>query len=131
MGNVPVLGSALEGIGDFIRQQRRQAHVSLRQLAELADVSNPYLSQIERGLRKPSAEVLRQIAGALQISTSAMFERAGLLQPREGSDVATAIAADPTLTERQKKLLMALYEQFQQFRGQAQGDASRPLATTE
>jgi len=99
-------------IGDFIRDLRRNAGVSLRQLADRAGVSNPYLSQIERGLRKPSAEVLQQIAGALRVSTPVMYLRAGLLDAREGHDVLAAIAADPDLTISQKQSLTQIYETF-------------------
>lgn len=99
-------------IGDFIRHLRRTAGVSLRQLAEKAGVSNPYLSQIERGLRKPSAEVLQQIAGALRVSTPVMYLRAGLLDAKEGQGVLAAIAADPELTLAQKQSLTQIYESF-------------------
>jgi transcriptional regulator with XRE-family HTH domain len=99
-------------IGDFIRDLRRGAGVSLRQLAEKAGVSNPYLSQVERGLRKPSAEVLAQIASALRVSTPVMYLRAGLLDARDGQEVATAIAADPDLTVAQKQTLTQIYETF-------------------
>ena len=99
-------------IGVFIRDLRRNARISLRQLAEQAGVSNPYLSQIERGLRRPSAEVLAQLAGALRISTPLMYLRAGLLDSREGHDVLPAIAADPDLTIAQKQSLTQIYETF-------------------
>src|SRR6266550_5274068 len=89
-------------IGGFIRDLRQAAKISLRQLAERAGVSNPYLSQIERGLRKPSAEVLQQLASALRVSTPAMYLRAGLLDAKEGQGVLAAIAADPDLTMAQK-----------------------------
>ncbi|MEE6311298.1 helix-turn-helix domain-containing protein [Plantactinospora veratri] len=99
-------------IGGFIRDLRRNAKISLRQLAEQAGVSNPYLSQIERGLRKPSAEVLQQLASALRVSTPAMYLRAGLLDDREGQGVLAAIAADPDLTMPQKQSLSQIYETF-------------------
>lgn len=99
-------------IGSFIRDLRRNARISLRQLAEQSGVSNPYLSQIERGLRKPSAEVLAQIASALRVSTPVMFLRAGLLDPGHGPGVLTAIAADPQLTVSQKQALSQIYETF-------------------
>ncbi|MFY1689605.1 helix-turn-helix domain-containing protein [Plantactinospora sp. WMMB782] len=99
-------------IGGFIRDLRRGAKISLRQLAEQAGVSNPYLSQIERGLRKPSAEVLQQLASALRVSTPAMYLRAGLLDDREGQGVLAAIAADPDLTMSQKQSLSQIYETF-------------------
>ncbi|WP_433082871.1 helix-turn-helix domain-containing protein [Dactylosporangium sp. CA-052675] len=98
-------------LGGFIRDLRRNARISLRQLAEQAGVSNPYLSQIERGLRKPSAEVLAQLAGALRVSTPLMYLRAGLLE-REGHDVLSAIAADSDLTVAQKQSLTQIYETF-------------------
>jgi transcriptional regulator with XRE-family HTH domain len=104
-------GSA--AIGDFIREQREQAHVSLRQLARLAGVSNPYLSQIERGLRKPSADILQQIANGLRISAEQLYIRAGILDNREGSvEVVGAILADAKLAERHKQVLIDIYESF-------------------
>ena len=99
-------------IGGFIRDLRQAAKISLRQLADRAGVSNPYLSQIERGLRKPSAEVLQQLASALRVSTPAMYLRAGLLDTREGHGVLPAIAADPELTLAQKQSLTQIYETF-------------------
>jgi transcriptional regulator with XRE-family HTH domain len=98
-------------LGAFIRDLRRNARISLRQLAQQAGVSNPYLSQIERGLRKPSAEVLAQLANALRVSTPMMYLRAGLLE-REGHDVQAAIAADADLTVAQKQSLTQIYETF-------------------
>lgn len=100
-------------IGDFIREQRELAQVSLRQLAATAGVSNPYLSQIERGLRKPSAEILQQIAKALRISAEQLYVRAGILEDRAiDSDVVPTILADSGLTERQKTVLIEIYESF-------------------
>jgi transcriptional regulator with XRE-family HTH domain len=99
-------------IGEFIRDLRRNARISLRELAERAGVSNPYLSQIERGLRRPSAEVLGQIAGALRISTPLMYLRAGLLNEKDGQGVLAAIAGDPDLTVAQKQSLTQIYETF-------------------
>ncbi len=104
--------AASRDLGEFIRELRNNARISLRQLAEQAGVSNPYLSQIERGLRKPSAEVLQQIANALRVSTPLMYLRAGLLAEREGQGVLAAIAADPDLTDRHKKTLIEIYEAF-------------------
>src|SRR5512144_3098860 len=100
-------------LGDYIREQRRSAQISLRQLARLAGVSNPYLSQIERGLRKPSAEILQQIAKALRISAEALYVQAGILEDR-GADtnVPAAIRADVTINERQKQVLLEIYESF-------------------
>ncbi len=99
-------------IGGFIRDLRHNARISLRQLAEQAGVSNPYLSQVERGLRKPSAEVLAQIAAALRVSTPMMYLRAGLLDGKDGPSVVDAIAADPDLTVAQKQSLTQIYETF-------------------
>lgn len=100
-------------IGDYIRQQREQAKISLRQLAEQAGVSNPYLSQVERGLRKPSVEILQQIAKGLRISAEALYVQAGILQDRPGdSGVRSALLTDPQLTERQKQVLIEIYESF-------------------
>jgi transcriptional regulator with XRE-family HTH domain len=99
-------------IGEFIRDLRRNARISLRQLAEQAGVSNPYLSQIERGLRKPSAEVLQQLASALRVSTPLMYLRAGLLDAKEGQGVLAAIAADNDLTVAQKQSLTQIYQTF-------------------
>ncbi len=101
------------GIGEFIREQREQAQVSVRQLARLADISNPYLSQVERGLRKPSAEILAQLAKALRISAEQLYVRAGILEERPGDpELVAAILADPVLTERQKQVLVDIYATF-------------------
>ncbi|RKN39113.1 helix-turn-helix domain-containing protein [Micromonospora endolithica] len=105
-------GKDLPDVGAFIRDLRRNAKISLRQLADQAGVSNPYLSQIERGLRKPSAEVLQQLASALRVSTPAMYLRAGLLDDKEGQGVLAAIAVDPELTMAQKQSLTQIYETF-------------------
>lgn len=104
----------VEGLGDYLREQRGQAQMSLRQLAELTDVSNPYLSQIERGLRRPSAEVLQQIAKALRISAESLYVRAGILDADESGArmVEDAIALDSRLTERQKTALLDIYRSF-------------------
>jgi len=105
--------SDVRHLGDYIREQRRDSNVSLRQLAKSAGVSNPYLSQIERGLRKPSAEILQQIAKALRISAEALYIQAGILEQREGSRIVPdAVQADETLTERQKQVLLEIYESF-------------------
>ena len=101
-----------EDVGAFIRDLRQTAKISLRQLAERAGVSNPYLSQIERGLRKPSAEVLQQLASALRVSTPAMYLRAGLLDSEGQHGVLAAIAVDPDLTIAQKQSLSQIYETF-------------------
>jgi transcriptional regulator with XRE-family HTH domain len=103
----------VRNLGDYIREQRSSAQISLRQLATLAGVSNPYLSQIERGLRKPSAEILQQIAKALRISAEALYVQAGILEERYGdSDVPAAILSDAHLAERQKQVLLELYEAY-------------------
>jgi transcriptional regulator with XRE-family HTH domain len=100
-------------LGDYIRDQRKSAQYSLRQLAAAADVSNPYLSQIERGLKKPSAEILQQIAKALRISAETLYVRAGFLEDRGGSsDVVAAILTDPAIGDRHKRVLIDIYESF-------------------
>lgn len=100
-------------LGDYLREQRHGAKLSLRQLAEAAGVSNPYLSQVERGLRKPSAEVLGQIARGLRISAEALYVRAGILEERgDRVEVETAVLADPHLSERQRTVLLDIYETF-------------------
>jgi transcriptional regulator with XRE-family HTH domain len=103
----------VKSIGDYIREQREQARISLRQLAQQAGVSNPYLSQIERGLRKPSADILQQIAKGLRISAEALYVQAGILEDRPAdSGVRSALLADPELSERQKQVLIEIYESF-------------------
>jgi transcriptional regulator with XRE-family HTH domain len=104
--------AAVGDIGAYIRAQREHAKVSLRQLARTAGVSNPYLSQIERGLRTPSAEILQQIARALRISAEALYVRAGILEQRPTGAVTDAILADPHLTERHKQVLLDVYQSF-------------------
>ena len=110
---VEELDKRLADVGDFIRTQREVARLSVRRLADLAGVSNPYLSQIERGLRRPSAEILQQIAKALQISAETLYERAGFLNPDASArGVREAIAADPLLTPEQQQALLNVYESF-------------------
>jgi transcriptional regulator with XRE-family HTH domain len=100
-------------LGAYIREQRRLGHLSLRKLSEQAGVSNPYLSQIERGLRKPSAEILQQIANALHISAETLYIRAGILEERTGDhDLVREIRRDPQLSEEQKKTLIHIYQSF-------------------
>ena len=99
-------------LGEFIRDQRRVGHLSLRKLSEMAGISNPYLSQIERGLRKPSAEILQQIARALEISSETLYVRAGILEERDGGDLVAEIRRDPMLSEEQKKTLIRIYMSF-------------------
>jgi transcriptional regulator with XRE-family HTH domain len=104
-------------VGEFIRSQRRLADLSLRQLAALAKVSNPYLSQVERGIHKPSAEVLKGIADALHISAETLYARAGLIEPRDGEarpSVEEAVRLDPDLTTAQKEALISVYHSFKQ-----------------
>lgn len=108
------LGSSL---GDYLREQRQTAQLSLRQLSELAGVSNPYLSQIERGLKRPSAEILQQLAKGLEVSAESLYVKAGILDaevahPPATPDVRRAIAADGHLTARQKKALLDIYESY-------------------
>jgi len=116
-------------LGEYLRDQRRTAQLSLRQLADAAGVSNPYLSQIERGLRKPSAEVLQQVAKALRISAETLYVRAGILdaeRDRDEVETRAVIIADPTLNERQKQVLLQIYESFRKENGfgiGAEGDA--------
>lgn len=109
-------------LGEFLREQRRNAQLSLRQLADAAGVSNPYLSQIERGLRKPSADILQQLAKALRISAETLYVQAGILderRDREGLEVHSAILTDPWLTEKQKQVLVQVYESFRKENGHA------------
>ncbi len=106
-----------ESLGDYLREQRQSARMSLRQLSELAGVSNPYLSQIERGLKKPSAEILQQLAKGLEISAETLYVRAGILEERAASTeptpgVVEAIEADPLLTRRQREALVDIYTSF-------------------
>ena len=118
-------------IGEYIRQQREQAKISMRQLASAAGVSNPYLSQIERGLRRPSAEILQQIAKGLRISAEALYVQAGILEDRRpDSGVRAAVLADPELTERQKQVLLEIYESFRRelAAGQSLSAAAGSLA---
>ena len=103
----------VKSIGDYIREQREQARISMRQLAQQAGVSNPYLSQIERGLRKPSADILQQIAKGLRISAEALYVQAGILDDRPAdTGVRSALLADAELSERQKQVLIEIYESF-------------------
>ena len=100
-------------VGAFIRDQRQVGRISLRKLSEMAGISNPYLSQIERGLRKPSADILQQIAKALRISAETLYIRAGILEEREGEeDVTMAVLRDAQLNEEQKQTLLRIYRSF-------------------
>lgn len=116
-------------LGDYLKEQRTTARLSLRQLADQAGVSNPYLSQIERGLRKPSAEVLGQIAKGLRMSSEVLYMRAGLLEERPSGPVRDALLADTSLTERQKQVLLEIYESFR--RENAPGTDTQPEETGE
>ena len=106
------VSTAVTDIGSFIRSQRESAEVSLRQLAKRAGVSNPYLSQIERGLRKPSADVLAQIAKGLSVSAEVLSAQAGIVERRPASPVVDALLADTAISERQKQVLVEIYETF-------------------
>lgn len=109
--------SRLRDLGEFIRDQRRHARLSLRKLSEQAGISNPYLSQIERGLRKPSAEILQSIAKGLRISAETLYVRAGILEERDDAhDLEAAILSNPTISERQKQALVEIYHSFQRER---------------
>jgi transcriptional regulator with XRE-family HTH domain len=115
------VGKTVESLGDYLREQRVTARLSLRQLAEQAGVSNPYLSQIERGLRRPSAEVLQQLAKALRISAEQLYLRAGIVSPDKGvgGSVELAVLGDPSLSERQKQTLLDVYASFLALNGVA------------
>lgn len=119
------VGRTVESLGEYLKEQRVSAKLSLRQLADQTGVSNPYLSQIERGLRKPSAEVLQQIAKALRISAEQVYVRAGILDPSEGrgGSVELAVLADSRLTERQKQSLLDVYASFLALNNRVAPDA--------
>jgi transcriptional regulator with XRE-family HTH domain len=115
----------LGDVGRYIREQRRQAELSLRKLASQAGVSNPYLSQIERGLRQPSARILKDIAKALRISAETLYVRAGILDEQaEAADLEVGILRDPHLTERQKQVLIDVYRSFR-------ADGAAPASAAE
>ncbi len=114
----------LRDLGSYIRSQRNSAQLSLRNLAKLAGVSNPYLSQIERGLRKPSAEILQAIAKALEISSETLYVKAGILEERDDlPDLEGAIVRDPWLTDPQRQTLVEMYRSFRQL-NQMQSDSA-------
>ncbi len=122
---------ASAAIGEFIREQREQAQVSLRQLARLAGVSNPYLSQVERGLRKPSADILAQIAKGLRISAEQLYIRAGILEAQVGApEVVAAILADERISERQKQVLIEIYTSFCRDSGPGADAAAQQIHDT-
>lgn len=112
MGVVASISDRVGDLGSYLREQREHARLSLRQLATLAGVSNPYLSQVERGLRRPSAEVLQQIANGLRISAEALYVRAGILDEHPRPDVEAAVHADPLLSDRQKRVILDIYASF-------------------
>jgi transcriptional regulator with XRE-family HTH domain len=119
----------VNSIGEYIREQREQAKISMRQLAQAAGVSNPYLSQIERGLRKPSADILQQIAKGLRISAEALYVQAGILEDRPAdSGVRSALLADPHLAERQKQVLIEIYESFRRENAAAAAESQQAAA---
>ena len=117
MSRIPLGPLAGNSLGDYLREQRQSAKLSLRQLSALAGISNPYLSQIERGLKKPSAEILQQLAKGLEVSAESLYVRAGILDERHGHaaeplDTRAVIGADPNLTDRQKAALLDIYDSF-------------------
>ena len=120
------VGRTVESLGGYLREQRTQAELSLRQVAAMAGVSNPYLSQVERGLRKPSAEVLQGLAKALRISAETLYVRAGILDPDEDGarSVELAVLADTALSERHKRALLDIYTAFR-------AESARPRPSTE
>ncbi|WP_405064135.1 helix-turn-helix domain-containing protein [Kribbella sp. NBC_01505] len=131
------VAGSVGSVGEYLAEQRRHAQLSLRQLSDLAGVSNPYLSQIERGLRKPSADVLQQLAKALRISAETLYVRAGILDPDDSSDssdgrrasgVVDAILLDPALNERQKRVLLDVYGSFVRENTPADETAAEPPA---
>ena len=115
--SIDTIETRLHDLGEFIRDQRRNARLSLRKLSELAGISNPYLSQIERGLRKPSADILQAIARGLSISAETLYVRVGILDDRgagqEPTDLVAAIVGDPMISDRQKQVLIEIYRSFQ------------------
>jgi transcriptional regulator with XRE-family HTH domain len=120
------LEARLHDLGEFIRDQRRTARLSLRKLSERAGISNPYLSQIERGLRKPSADILQAIARGLRISAETLYVRAGILDDRsdgQPTDLVDAIVADVTISDRQKQVLIEIYRSFQAEHGDHDAEA--------
>jgi transcriptional regulator with XRE-family HTH domain len=113
VGDKPTVATVSSQVGNFIREQRNASRVSLRELARAAGVSNPYLSQVERGLRKPSAEILAAIARGLKISAESLYEQAGILDRRSGNpETVAAIRSDVALSERHKAVLLELYETY-------------------
>jgi transcriptional regulator with XRE-family HTH domain len=119
---VPDPAQRWRDLGAYIRDQRRVGHLSLRKLSAMAGISNPYLSQIERGLRKPSAEILQQLARALQISAETLYVQAGILEERPlNDDLIAEIRRDGHLTEDQKRTLIRIYDSFRHENNGADG----------
>ena len=131
----PKIADQLGSLGEFIAGQRRAAQLSLRQLAAQTGISNPYLSQIERGLRKPSAEVLQQLAKTLRVSAETLYVRAGILDPDDhlATSVEMAVLADSAITERQKRVLIDVYSSFvkENERAANNGQAPKNQAPTQ
>jgi transcriptional regulator with XRE-family HTH domain len=119
----------VQELGEFIRTQRSGAQMSLRKLAKLAGVSNPYLSQVERGLRRPSAEIMQAIAKALRVSSQTLYVKAGILEESPHPDVHTAIIADPVLSEQQKQVLLQVYDSFREESGRKRKSPRRPASS--
>jgi transcriptional regulator with XRE-family HTH domain len=124
MGCVASISDKVGDLGAYLREQRENARLSVRQLASLTGVSNPYLSQVERGLRRPSAEVLQQLAKGLRISAEALYVRAGILEDGPRGTVEAAIESDEGLTARQKKVLLELCAHFRSENARAEEDAT-------
>ena len=126
----PKLGEQFGSLGEFIAAQRRSAQLTLRQLAEQAGISNPYLSQIERGLRRPSAEVLLQLSKALRVSAETLYVKAGILDPEDhpSTTVEAAVLSDVTITERQKRVLIDVYQSFVK---ENEKDGAAPVSAPE
>jgi transcriptional regulator with XRE-family HTH domain len=131
MGAVASISNRVGDLGEYLREQREHAKLSLRQLASLAGVSNPYLSQVERGLRRPSAEVLQQLAKGLRISAEALYVRAGILDEDLSPGVEVAVHADSVLTDRQKRVLLDIYTAFRAENAAAERTAAGDGSGTE
>jgi transcriptional regulator with XRE-family HTH domain len=123
------VNTKVKDVGEFIRSQRSSAQMSLRKLAKLAGVSNPYLSQVERGLRRPSADILQAIAKALRVSSQTLYVQAGILEETPHPDVHTAVMGDSTLTEQQKQVLLQVYDSFREETGRKRRPAKKTAAT--
>lgn len=121
---------SVHDLGEYLKEQRQSAQLSLRQLSEVAGISNPYISQIERGLKKPSAEILQALAKALRISAESLYIRAGILEERADDtgavDVIDAVLSDPKLNDRQRAVLLDVYESFLGVPAAGRAPASKP-----